>query len=172
MSGPDQPGWFVYVLRNKRTNEVYTGCSNDVEARLQTHRTHPTRGASTTRRWVAKYGPGVVCIFAQVGPMTKSAAQSLEHKWKKTNVGVGSVEGRIKAFLRLLKKSEPYEGRLTPKCHFDPATMVFSVQCIDSVLCGLASTAKNTVKNMRDQPGGNLVRWRPLEEVRTWKRLE
>lgn len=64
--GPDEPGWSVYVLRNSKTGEVYTGCSNDVEARLQTHRTHPTRGARLTRRWVAKHGPGVVHIFAQV----------------------------------------------------------------------------------------------------------
>ena len=172
MSGPDQPGWSVYVLRNKRTGEVYTGCSNDVEARLKTHQTHPTRGSSTTRRWVAKHGPDAVCIFAQVGPMTKSAAQSLERKWKRTTVGVGSVEGRIKSFARLLKKSEPNAGLLTPKCRFDPTTMVFTVQCTDSVLCALASTTRNPVKNMRDLPGGYLVGWRPLEDLRTWKRLE
>jgi predicted GIY-YIG superfamily endonuclease len=94
MSGPDQPGWFVYVLRNKKTGEVYTGCSNDVKERIKTHQTHPTRGAKTTRRWVAKHGPAVVCLFAQVGPMTKSAAQSLEHKWKRTTAGTGSVEVR------------------------------------------------------------------------------
>jgi hypothetical protein len=104
--------------------------------------------------------------------MTKSAAQSLERKWKKTTVGVGSVEGRVKAFVRLLKKSEPFAGLLTPKCRFDPETTVFAVQCIDSVLCGLASTARNPVTNMRDLPGGNLVRWRPLAVERTWKKLE
>lgn len=90
--GPDEPGWSVYVLRNSKTGEVYTGCSNDVDARLQTHRNHPTRGARLTRRWVAKHGPGVVHIFAQVGPMTKAASQSLEHKWKRTTAGMGSVE--------------------------------------------------------------------------------
>jgi predicted GIY-YIG superfamily endonuclease len=92
MSGPNQPGWFVYVLRNMKTDEVYTGCSNDVEARIKTHQNDPTRGAATTRRWVAKHGPGVVTLFAQVGPMIKSAAHSLEKKWKRTTVNTGSVE--------------------------------------------------------------------------------
>ena len=92
MSRADEPGWSVYVLRNMKTGEVYTGCTNDVAQRLKTHQEHPTRGARTTRRWVAKHGPGVVCVFAQVGPMTKSAAQSLEHKWKRTTAGMGSVE--------------------------------------------------------------------------------
>jgi predicted GIY-YIG superfamily endonuclease len=108
MSGPDQPGWWVYVLRNMRTNEVYTGCSNDVDARLETHRTHPTKGAKTTRRWVTKHGPGAVVVFATVGPMTKSAAQSLEHKWKRTTVGMGSVEvGGLSSFFLFQSSSSP-----------------------------------------------------------------
>ncbi len=99
MTGPEEPGWWVYVLRNSKTNEVYTGCTNDVEERLKTHQNHPTRGAKTTRRWVLRHGPGVVCKFAQVGPMTKSAAQSLERKWKNTTAGMGSVEVGISLLL-------------------------------------------------------------------------
>lgn len=88
----DEDGWSVYVLRNTQTGEIYTGCTNDLNKRLLAHQTHPTRGARTTRRWVAKHGAGVVAIFAQVGPMTKSAAQSLEHKWKRTNGSGSSIE--------------------------------------------------------------------------------
>jgi|WetSurMetagenome_2_1015567.scaffolds.fasta_scaffold00112_9 predicted GIY-YIG superfamily endonuclease len=91
-SRADEDGWSVYVLRNSKTGEIYTGCTNDLNARLSIHQTHPTRGARTTRRWVAKHGSDVVTIFAQVGPMTKSAAHSLEHKWKRTNGSGAAIE--------------------------------------------------------------------------------
>ena len=84
----------------------------------------------------------------------------------------GFHQGRVKAFARLLKQASERDGQLTPKCRFDPATMDFQVQCINSVLCGLASTARNTVENMQDLPGGTLVTWKPLSVTRMWKRLE
>jgi hypothetical protein len=81
-------------------------------------------------------------------------------------------QGRVKSFVKLLKQAEQRQGQLTDKCRFDPDTMSFSVLCIDTVLCGLASTARTTVKNMRDLPGGTLIEWDTLTVSRIWKRLE
>jgi hypothetical protein len=83
-----------------------------------------------------------------------------------------SMQGRVKSFARLLKQAAERDGYLTPKCRLDPLHMSFHVQCIDTVLCGLASTARNTVKNMRDLPGGGLVTWKPMDVARFWKRFE
>lgn len=38
----------------------------------------------------------------KVGPMTKAAAQSLEHKWKRTTAGMGSVEVRLPLFVPMV----------------------------------------------------------------------
>jgi len=46
--------------------------------------------------------------------------------------------------------------------------MAFQVNCINNVLCGLASTNKNTVTNMTSLPGGDLITWKPLSNVRVW----
>ena len=63
---PEEYGWFVYVLRNGKTNAVYTGCSNDPNRRIRAHKGELSGGAKTTRQWVVKHGPQVVLPFVQV----------------------------------------------------------------------------------------------------------
>ena len=132
--------WYVYVLRNKRTGDVYTGVTNDPVHRLRAHQCHITGGVSTTRKWVSKHGAESVTMYLLVGPMDGTSAMSLEHKWKKTRVsGPAGIQGRIKALLRLLGDAEDRNGYLTGKCTIGPGVSVSTV-CTSQ---GFADMMKN-----------------------------
>jgi predicted GIY-YIG superfamily endonuclease len=124
----DDP-WHVYVLRNKRTGSVYTGCTNRPAHRLRAHCCFITGGARTTRRWVSKHGPDVVSMFMLVGPLDKKAAQSLERKMKQTRVGPPGTPGRLQAIIRLLRAANENDGYVTDKCHLHKGSVQVQLSC-------------------------------------------
>ena len=113
----DNDPWHVYVLRNTKTGQVYTGCTNRPAHRVRAHQCFITGGAQTTRRWVSKHGPDVVSMFMLVGPLDKRGAQSLERKLKKSRGVHQGVPGRLQAMQRLVRSAEDNDGHVTHKCH-------------------------------------------------------
>jgi len=146
--------WYVYVLRNKRTGDVYTGATNRPAQRLEAHRGFQSGGAKTTRRWVCKYGAESVGMYLLVGPMDGTSARSLEHKWKKTRVsGPAGIKGRVAALLRLIGNAEDLRGYITDKCTIGPGVTVWAV-CSREGFAELASAKQDWVHLPR------LVQWR------------
>ena len=106
---------YVYVLKNRRGKQVYTGYTNRPQHRIEAHRGERSGGAQTTKRW----GPGNATMIILIGPFrdtelstSKSAALSFEKKMKVARVGHGGVKGRILTLCKLLNSPN---GRVTGK---------------------------------------------------------
>ena len=107
--------WYVYVLENRYTGQVYTGSTNRPKHRLEAHNQQRSGGARSTKRWK----PGSARMVLLVGPFvdserstSKSAALSFERKMKRTTIPHGGIKGRVQALNRLIASPG---GRVTDK---------------------------------------------------------
>ena len=109
--------WYVYVVCDdiSGTGNVYTGCTNRPQHRLEAHRGRRSGGARRTSQWATE-----AQMVILIGPLiddtgkvrSKSLALSFERAYKLCRAGpCGGIRGRCLALYKLLHSPTGKIGR-------------------------------------------------------------
>jgi len=83
--------YYVYVIRNQKTEKLYFGCTNDLKARVEKHNTNKVNSTKYKGPWEVRYYEAF---------FSKADAFNREKKLKQNYRGLQELKKRIKESLK------------------------------------------------------------------------